>query len=197
MRLDAPLDDILATGSHVRILRALFAVPPGIGRSGRDLARRAGISHPRASQVLGSLAEQGLVSAERAPRADLYRLNREHVLVGPLGELFEQESKTKFDLLSLVAKELKSRHLPVMEARIFGSAARGDMTGASDVDLALVTSAANVQLVEDAAQDIAAKARELFGTHLNVLVGPKSKQGAWVAIESEGVDLFMAAKTAM
>ena len=206
MHFDEPLDDIFASASHVRLLRALFALPSGMGRSGRDLARRAGVSHPRANQVLADLAEQGLVAKQRLPRTDLYRVNQRHALAGPLGKLFELEPKLKFELLSLVAKELKARRLPVKEARIFGSAARGAMAPRSDVDLALVTSRESVAAVEAAAQEIAETVREQFGTRLNVLVGspsleklsknPQAKQGVWQAIEREGIDVFASSKAA-
>ena len=206
MRLDEPLNDVLASASHVRLLRALFTLPSGMGRSGRDLARRAGVSHPRASQVLADLAEQGLVWVQRLPRTDLYRMHPQHALVEPLGKLFEFEPKLKFDLLSLVARELRTRRLPVKEARIFGSAARGEMATSSDVDLALVTSRESVAAVEAAAQAIAEVARERFGTRVNVLVGSpsletlsKSRQaghGVWQAIGREGIDVLAASKTA-
>lgn len=204
MRLDEPLDDILASRSHVRLLRALFGLPSDLGRSGRDLARRAGISHPRANQVLADLAEQGLVAVQRLPRTDLYRVNRHHALAEPLARLFEFEPKLKFELLALVARELKVRRLPVKEARIFGSAARGDMAATSDVDLALVTSRDSVAVVEAAAQEIAEAARERFGTRLNVLVGSPSLEslskgrqaghGVWRAIAREGLDVLAASK---
>jgi predicted nucleotidyltransferase len=177
-----------------------------MGTSGRDLARRAGLSHPRANQVLADLSEQGLVAVQRLPRTDLYRLNQHHALAEPLGKLFELEPKFKLELFSLVARELRSRRLPVKEARIFGSAARGAMAATSDVDLALVTSRDSVAAVEAAAQEIAETARERFGTRLNVLVGspslerlskgPESKQGVWQAIEREGLDVLASSKTA-
>ena len=168
------------------------------------MARRAGVSHPRANKVLAELADQGLVTVERLPRTDLYRLNRRHALAEPLAKLFELEPKLKFELFSLVARELKSRLLPVTEARIFGSAARGTMTATSDVDLALVTSRESVATVEAAAQEIAEKARERFGTRLNVLVGSpslerlsksrQSRRAVWEAIEREGIDVLAVSK---
>jgi predicted nucleotidyltransferase len=206
MALDEPLDHVFASSSHVRVLRALFGLPSDMGRSGRDLARRAGVSHPRANKVLADLAEGGLVKIQRLPRTDLYRLNRHHALAEPLAKLFEFEPKLKFELLALVARELKVRRLPVKEARIFGSAARGEMTPTSDVDLALITSRENVTAVEAAAQEIAEAVRERFGTRLNVLVGSPSLQslskgrqaghGVWQAIEREGLDVVAASKAA-
>lgn len=200
MRLDDPLDETFASASHVRMLRALFGLPADMGRSGRDLARRAAMSHPRANQVLAQLAEQGLVKVERLPRTDLYRLNRQHVLAAPLSMLFEFEPKLKIELRSLVAREIRARGLPVKQARIFGSAARGGMSAGSDVDLALVTSRDKVEAVEAAAQEIAEIARARFGTRINVLVGSPSlesltksrqaRRAVWQAIEREGIDVL-------
>ncbi len=198
MRLENPLDDVLASSSHLKVLRALFAVPSGLQRSGRDIARRAGISHPRASQVLADLVEQGLVQVERHAHADLYRLNKEHALVAPLGHLFEVEPRLKFDLLALIAKELRARKLPVTAARIFGSAVNGTMRSGSDVDLALVTPSADVDRVEAETREIAEQVRRRFGTRLNVLVGApsigaltkKPSAAVWRAIDREGIDVF-------
>lgn len=204
MQLDEPLNDVFGSGSHVKLLRALFGLPSEIGVSGRDLSRRAGVSHPRANQVLADLAEQGFVTVQRLPRTDLYRVNRRHVLAEPLAKLFVLEPRLKFDLLSVVARELKRRELPVTEARIFGSAARGTMNTASDVDLALVAPARSVAAVEAAAQEIAETVRQRFGMRINVLVGSPSLdslsksrragQGVWQTIKREGIDVLAATK---
>jgi predicted nucleotidyltransferase len=199
MRLDQPLNEIFASGTHVRILRALCELPADVAVSGRDLARRAGVSHPRAARVLAELAEQGVATVQRLPRTDLYRLNRYHALAEVLIQLFAREAHLRFELLSLVAKELKRRKLPVAEARIFGSAARGDMTSSSDVDLALVAPRNSIPAVEEAAQELAEAVRKRFGTRLNVLVGApslsalsrKDRPGrdVWQVIEREGIDV--------
>src|SRR5713226_1948810 len=135
MRLDQPLNDIFASGTHVKLLRALCMLPAGVTVSARDAARRAGVSHPRASTVLTRLALDGVATVQRLPRTDLYGLNREHVLAEVLIHAFARESQLKVELLSFVARELKRRRLPVSQARVFGSAARGDTTSTSDVDL--------------------------------------------------------------
>jgi predicted nucleotidyltransferase len=204
MRFEEPLNDIFASASHVRVLRALYGLPSEMGVSGRDLARRAGVSHPRANQVLADLTEQGLVTMQRLPRTDLYRANQRHVLAEPLINLFDLEPRLKSDLLSFIAKELKRQALPVTEARIFGSAARGTMTTASDVDLALVTAAKSVAAVEAAAQEIAETVWQRFGTRINVLVGSPSLdsliksrragQSVWQSIERDGIDVLAAAE---
>src|SRR6266550_799423 len=200
MRLDEALNDIFASGTHVKVLRALHALPTDLAVSGRDLARRAAVSHPRATKVLAELAQQGVVAVQRLPRTDLYRLNRDHALAVALAELFAREPHLKFELLSLVAHELRRRKLPVTQARIFGSTARGGTTSGSDVDLALVTTRESVAGVESAAGQIAAMVRRRFGTRLNVLVGSPSLsaltrrgrpgRGVWQAIEREGIEVL-------
>jgi predicted nucleotidyltransferase len=120
------------------------------------------------------------------------RLNPDHELFEPLKDLFDLEPKLKSRLLSVVARELKSRRLPVKEARIFGSAARGAMSRSSDVDLALITSRDGVTAAEAAAEEIADTVRRRFGVRLNTLVGSRRFNGSvWAAIESEGVDLLV------
>lgn len=200
MRLEEPLDDFFASGTHVKLLRALCGLPADVPASGRDLARRAGVSHPRAAAVLATLAEQGVATVQRLPRTDLYRLNRQHVLAEPLIQLFARESDLTAELRSLIAKELRHRKLPVTQARIFGSAARGGMTASSDVDLALVSARESVQAVEVAAHELSETVRKQFGIRLNVMVGSPSLavlsgrdrpgRRVWQAIEREGIDVL-------
>ena len=71
MQLETPLDQVLQTGTHVRVLRALVALPPGLAASARDIARRAGVAHTTASRALQSLAAQGIVHVQHVARADL------------------------------------------------------------------------------------------------------------------------------
>jgi predicted nucleotidyltransferase len=206
MRLNQPLNDIFASGTHVKLLRALCTLPAGVAVSARDLARRAGVSHPRASVVLGGLAEEGVATVQRLPRTDLFGLNREHVLAELLVQVFVRESQLRFELLSFVARELKRRRLPVIQARIFGSAARGESTSASDVDLALVAPRESVRLVEAAAQELAETVRKRFGTRLNVLVGSptldalirsgRTGRNVWQAVKREGIDVLGTAAAA-
>jgi predicted nucleotidyltransferase len=200
MRLDQPLNDIFASGTHVKLLRALCTLPAGVTVSARDMARRAGVSHPRASTVLASLADERVATVQRLPRTDLYGLNREHVLAEILIRLFLRESQLRVEVLSFVARELKRRRLPVTVARIFGSAARGDTTSTSDVDLALVAPRESVAAIEAAAQEMAERVRRRFGSRLNVLVGSPSLgaltrtgragRKVWQAVEREGIDVL-------
>jgi DNA-binding transcriptional ArsR family regulator len=76
MRFDSPIDDIFLNRSHVRILRALHHLPEGLPASGREIARRAGVTHPTALRTLAVLVNVGLVTAARSSAGDAYELNR-------------------------------------------------------------------------------------------------------------------------
>jgi len=136
MRLDGALDDLFATGSHVRVLRALAQLPEGLTVSGRDIARRAGVSQPTARQVLMSLDQQGLLVVGRRPHASFYRLNTEHVLAPLIRDMFTREAAVRDELEAEVASQIAK--LPgVSTAYLFGSAGRGDMRADSDIDVAV------------------------------------------------------------
>lgn len=139
MRLQEPLDDLFATGSHVRVLRALAALPQAAQVSGRELARRAGVSQPTARDVLASLEGQGLLLVLRSLKRDSYRLNPDHVLTPVVRYLFDQERKAiaevEESIRAVVAKLTRAS-----TAYLFGSAARGDMRPESDIDVAVESS---------------------------------------------------------
>lgn len=173
MRLDRPLDDLFATGSHVCVLRALAHVPEDFPASARELGRRADVAHPTASRVLAGLRDQGAVLVERTPRADLYRLNRDHVLVEFLLELFEREEAARDELVSFLQNQIQ-RHAPFLTiALIFGSAAEGDMSPSSDIDLAVACPPERLDDVEAAMEPVERAVRRRFGNRLAVLVRPE------------------------
>jgi|SRR2546422_898787 len=199
MRISETLDDVLASRGHLRTLRALDGLPDGLGVSARDLARRAELAHNRASEVLAALTELGLTQVQRAGRADLYRLNRQHVLFPTLHELFRSETDLKAELEKLLRRRLsKLPHL--REAYIFGSVARGESRPGSDIDLALVMASAGPSLAEQAQIDaIADEVRARFGGRLGVLVSRKplrdrvagrTGRDLWRRIQAEGIRLI-------
>jgi predicted nucleotidyltransferase len=201
MRITEALDDVLASRGHVRVLRALDALPVGLGVSARDLARRAQVAHNRASEVLSSLTQLGLARVQRAGRADLYQLNREHVLYPAMHELFDQETKVQIELQRFLKRRLaKFDH--IREAFIFGSVARGESRAGSDIDLALVmppsgpTAAEQLEL-----EQLARVVRERFGSELGLHVSPqpvayraegRAGRALWRRIAAEGIRLIPA-----
>jgi len=172
MKLDRLLDDLLGSRGHVRVLRALHQLPEGLGVSGRDVARRANMSHPRVSAVLADLARAGVVIVRRAPRVDFYQLNTHHAFFEPLAELFRRESGLRDELVAEVAEQLRQQSVPVEAAFLFGSFARRTaITEASDVDIALVAKPSSEQELERMLPNVADAIHERFGTRLHFTVG--------------------------
>ncbi len=174
MRLTHPLDDVFPSTSHVRILRALDELPDGVPVSARELARRSGLSHPTASTVLSSLGSQGIVIARRAPRANAFELNRRHILVEKLQPLFDWERLLFGEFKRFIVQAIE-RTRGVSAAYLFGSVVRGEMTSASDIDLAVVVlDPSKIIETESALDRIADAVRERFGNRLNVTIGSSS-----------------------
>lgn len=197
MRLTHPLDDVFPGRSHVRILRALDELPDGVPVSARELARRSGLSHPTASNVLASLVSQGIVLARRAPRADRFELNRRHVLVEKLRPVFEWERQLFREFMGFIARAIE-RAPAVSAAYLFGSVVRGEMTSTSDIDLAVVVlDPSSITETESALDRVATAVRERFGNRLNVTIGSapidqlrrSSRPGhrLWTSIVREGI----------
>ena len=85
------LDDLLASRTHVRVLRVLVAEEGRTNLTARDLARRANASHGRVLEVLRQLCSLDLVRAYRGSTYSIYHLDEEHALIGAIRSLFDEE----------------------------------------------------------------------------------------------------------
>jgi predicted nucleotidyltransferase len=171
MRFRHALDEIFRAGSSVRVLRALLDIPEGMAVSARDVARRAGVSHPTAASVLRTLAAEGLVLTQRQPSSDAFRFNPAHVLAPALGILFEREQRLDQDLENFMREQIESRHLPLLGALLFGSAALGLADERSDIDLAVLCRPSDEDAVLAGLDEVADAVRVRYGNRLNVVVG--------------------------
>lgn len=195
MQLQTPLDDVLETQAHVRVLRALTELPRGFSASARDLARRSGVAHTTAARVLRTLAEQRVVRTQHVGRAYLFRLNETHVLVAQIRALFESEARLRTRLIDYLRAELPRRVGRAEGAFLFGSASRGETRAGSDIDVALVAPERSEEDLEPALTALSDAVRSRFGTELNVVVAPRGRQRRnearlWRRIEMEGVPLL-------
>jgi predicted nucleotidyltransferase len=171
MRFDRAVDDLFATASFAPVLRALVGLPSGFGVSAREIGRRAGVTHPTASKVLGSLAEQGLVFIRRSQTGDEFAVNRDHLLAQAVLPLFELERSARSDLITFLARSLR-RHAPDLQAAyLFGSAAWGEMEPGSDLDLGVICPPPISHRVERALAKIAQEVRSRYGNRLTWMVG--------------------------
>ncbi len=114
--------------------------------SGREVARLGGVARSTAARALQHLVEHGLVRVQEAGAgaALLYTLNREHLAAEPVLALLG----LRRSLVDRLRSEIEGWPLPPLHASLFGSAARGDGSTASDIDVFIVRPAAVA--VEDA-----------------------------------------------
>lgn len=103
-------------------------------RTGREIASLAERSSAGVRTVLERLVEQGLVDSERAGRAYVYTLNRDHLAAPPVEALANLRS----GLFDRLREEIAEWEIPPAHASLFGSTARGDGDSSSDVDLFIV-----------------------------------------------------------
>jgi len=128
------LDDILSQRSKVSVLRCLFR--SGEELSGREIARRTGLSPKMAHDTLKALLPEGVVSLKVVPPVHLYSIKRGNWIVEELLRgLFKRESS----MLDDISKEI-SNHVPkfVISIILFGSVARGESNSKSDIDIVVV-----------------------------------------------------------
>ena len=176
MRFSRPLDDVFQARSNVRVLRALDGLPAEIDSSVREIARRAGVSHPTAASVLEGLRTQGLVVVRRTLFADEYRLNTGHILAKQLHSLFGGERRAATELVDLLTEEIGSRAPWVTEATLFGSFVRSEMRPDSDIDLALICPPGKTSRLKQEMERLSEATVARFGNPVNAVIGTGSVQ---------------------
>lgn len=103
--------------------------------SGRELARLVGMAQTGVRRTLQRLTEHGLVNEEAAGRRTfVYTLNRQHLAVDPAIAL----TRLRHTLIERITQRMETWELQPSHASIFGSAARGDGSTESDVDIFIV-----------------------------------------------------------
>lgn len=128
MDLSAPTAPLLQGGTSA-VLGVLAGTSAGL--TGRTVARLAGLSHAGAGKVLTQLVEHGMVLAEPVGAANAYRLNRDHLLVGPALEMLHALDRLETQLGETVG----GWSVSCAGCALFGSAARRDGTTRSDLDV--------------------------------------------------------------
>ena len=136
-RKESPLflDAIFGQRSKLAVLRCLNRSPSGV--SGRELGRRAALSHQTVVQTLEDLVAPGIVLRDSIPPAYRFTLNQQHWIVKEiLVPAFEKESGWMDTLIHELTHRLPRSVLSLV---LYGSAARGGMNIESDIDLVALT----------------------------------------------------------
>lgn len=102
--------------------------------TGRAIERESGGSHGGIQRALDHLVAEGIVGRERAGRAYLYRLNRDH-LAAPW---IEGLASLRLQLIERLRDSIGGWEIQPASSVLFGSAARGEAGRASDVDLLMI-----------------------------------------------------------
>ena len=130
MDLGSPVLDV-APAVRGALLQALARLEQPVTR--RQLAAAAGVSPGNASAVIEDLIRAGLVNESAAGRSSMVVLNRNHLAVGPLLAL----AGLRGELIRRLRERL-TEWSDLEGAWLFGSVARGDADGESDIDLLIV-----------------------------------------------------------
>jgi len=117
-------------------------------------------------RVLRRLTNQGIVQSERIGNAFAYRFNQNHLAAQYIVGL----ARIQETFLARLEDHLESWRPPPVYAAVFGSAARGQMTAASDIDLLLVRphAAADTEW-EEQVNDLATTVTRWLGNDVRIL----------------------------
>lgn len=134
MDLSSPISSVIPSAQGAVLAVLARTHEPLSGR--RVAALTDGrVGQRRVNDVLGELADAGIVRSERHPPAKLYVLNRQHVAAAGVIALASQWE----ELLRRIREELAGWQVSPISACLFGSAARGSAQLDSDLDILLVT----------------------------------------------------------
>jgi predicted nucleotidyltransferase len=125
--------DLVAHGIDGRILEVLCGAEAAF--TGRQV--HALLGHGSAAGVqlgLNRLSHQGIITAEPAGRAILYRLNGSHLAAPYIRGLVD----LRRELLGRLRSEFEGWDPPPLAAYLFGSTARRDSADDSDIDICVV-----------------------------------------------------------
>jgi uncharacterized protein len=134
MRTEADtLGDLLFGQTRGRILALLYGMPDRAFFT-RQIARQVGTSVGTVQRELETLSQIGLIERSATGMQVFYQANRDHPAYAELRSLIAKTTGTFHLLRSALAPLVKK----IAFAFVYGSMARGDENGASDVDLMVI-----------------------------------------------------------
>ena len=162
--LRCPLTWLLASGGHVRVLRALLQ--HGGAQSAAQLASDCAMSARGVRNTLDALVAQGVVQALGPASGRLFAPALNQPLMSALAQLFDAERQHWQQLQAQLRDGLAAERL-IRSAWLYGSVARGIDEPRSDMDVALVITDDSV----DASRQVR-DAVQVLGDRLGVHISP-------------------------
>jgi DNA-binding transcriptional ArsR family regulator len=160
----------------VDVLAVLVATTqPLTGRQIHRMSSRGSWSGVR--RVLERLERHGLVDVVQAGSANLYSLNRDHVAFTAVLALVDLRGR----LFVRIQETLRAWLAPPVAAAVFGSAARGDGSYESDIDLFLVRPedlGEQQDGWDDAVAELAMSVRRWSGNPASIIQATPTQVGA-------------------
>lgn len=168
----------------------------------RTIARLSGVSIAQTSRVLPALVELGIVVRREAPPSALFRFVPDNVAARAITAL-SHVRQTVLEDLGRTAAELTPQAASVI-VFVFGSFARGEAGGESDLDVVVVR-AVQVDVADDtwrsAVDEWRELARRLTGNRVELIEVSEAdvarllrgRKPLWLDVQREGVVVFGAA----
>jgi len=157
-----PLTQLLASGGHVRVLRALLS--HGGAQSAAQLASDCAMTARGVRNTLDALVAQDAVKVMGPAGARLFAPALDRPLVSALAQLFEAE-RQHWQWLQEQLRDGLAAEKEIRSAWLYGSVARGTDEPRSDMDVALVLSNESV----DASRQVR-DAMQVLGERLGVQI---------------------------
>jgi len=129
------LEKMISSKSKVKILRKMME-DENREFCLEDLVRATNLSFGTVYPALKDLVDSRIVITRKLGRSKLYRINRKHFLYRELKNLFKKEKSAFMNIAKKFAEKLEKEG--IKNIILFGSVARGDFTGKSDVDVLII-----------------------------------------------------------
>jgi predicted nucleotidyltransferase len=129
------LEKMLSSKSKVKIVRALIENPKREFCL-EDMVKATGLSFGTAHPALKDLVSVRTVVVRKVGRSTLYKINEKNPMFPELKKLFMREKTMMEDMANEFIAGIRKTEIKAIV--LFGSAARGEVTEKSDIDLLFI-----------------------------------------------------------